>query len=66
MTRWALSGRLRIRRVGRRILTSRAAVAEMLETFNAPAATIPAVHEPREDVRQAGQEAAARIAGGEA
>jgi hypothetical protein len=41
-------------------------VAELLEAFNAPAVTMPAAPEPREDVRQAGQEAAARIAGGEA
>ncbi len=64
VTRWALSGRLPFRRVGRRLLVTRTAVRELLEAFNAPPAPVgAAAREPRADVQQAGAEAHARIAG---
>jgi hypothetical protein len=60
--RMAMAGRLEHRRFGRRVLTSREAVARLVESFNAPRPPLTAQREPRADVRQAGAEAAERIA----
>lgn len=60
--RMAVAGRLEHRRFGRRVLTSRAAVARLVDSFNAPTPSPTAQPEPRADVRQAGEEAAGRIA----
>lgn len=60
--RWALQGRLRTFKCGRRRLTTRDAVLEMLAAFNAPKDEAPAQTAPRSDVRRAGAAAAARIA----
>ena len=62
--RWALKGTLPCFRIGNRLLTTRAAVLQLLESFNAPnAPALPSANEPRADVKQAGEEAAARISG---
>ena len=60
--RWAQQGRLRTFKCGRRRLTTRDAVLEMLAAFNAPKDEAPAQTAPRSDVRRAGAAAAARIA----
>ena len=64
--RMAMAGRLEHRRFGRRVLTSREAVARLVESFNAPKPAPTAQREPRADVQQAGAEAAERIARAEA
>jgi len=60
--RMAMAGRLEHRRFGRRVLTSREAVARLVESFNAPKPAPTAQRQPRADVQQAGAEAAERIA----
>ena len=60
--RWAQQGKLRTFKCGRRRLTTRGAVLEMLAAFNAPKDEAPAQTAPRSDVRRAGAAAAARIA----
>ena len=61
--RWMTQGRLPSFHIGRRKFTTRSAVQQLLESFNAPkAAATTAAPEPRADVAQAGAEAAARIA----
>ena len=62
LIRWAQQGRLRTFKCGRRRLTTRGAVLEMLAAFNAPKDEAPAQTAPRSDVRRAGAAAAARIA----
>ena len=65
--RWMTQGRLPSFRIGRRKFTTRSAVQQLLESFNAAEeAATTAAPEPRADVAQAGAEAAARIAGMEA
>jgi hypothetical protein len=64
--RMAMAGRLEHRRFGRRVLTSREAIARLVESFNAPKPAPTAPREPRADVQQAGAEAAERIARAEA
>ena len=62
--RWMEQERLQSFRIGRLRFTTRSAVQQLLESFNAPKpATTTAAPEPRADVAQAGVEAAARIAG---
>jgi hypothetical protein len=61
--RWMQQGRLHSFYIGRRKFTTRAAVQQLLESFNA---TKPASHaepQPRADVAAAGAAAAARIEG---
>ena len=61
--RWMQQGRLHSFYIGRLRFTTRSAVQQLLESFNAPkAAATTAAPEPRADVAQAGAEAAARIA----
>lgn len=61
--RWMQQGRLPYRRVGRRRFTTRTAVLQLLEAFNArPTAAAAEPPAPRQDVQQAGAEAAERIA----
>ena len=61
--RWMQQGRLHSFHIGRRKFTTRAAVQQLLESFNATNAAPEAEAPPRADVQQAGAEAAARIAG---
>ena len=61
--RWMQQGRLHSFHIGRRKFTTRAAVQQLLESFNAPKPAPQAAAQPRADVAQAGAEAAARIAG---
>lgn len=61
--RWMQQGRLRSFHIGRRRFTTREAVQQLLESFNAPKPAPQAAAQPRADVAQAGAEAAARIAG---
>jgi hypothetical protein len=61
--RWMQQGRLHSFHIGRRRFTTRAAVQQLLESFNAAREAQPAEPQPRADVVQAGEAAAARIAG---
>lgn len=61
--RWMQQGRLRSFHIGRRRFTTREAVQQLLESFNAEKPATLAKAQPRADVAQAGAEAAARIAG---
>ena len=61
--RWMQQGRLRSFYIGRRKFTTREAVQQLLESFNAEKPVPHAAAQPRADVAQAGAEAAARIAG---
>ena len=61
--RWMQQGRLRSFYIGRRKFTTREAVLQLLESFNAEKPAPQAEAQPRADVVQAGAEAAARIAG---
>ena len=61
--RWMQQGRLRSFYIGRRKFTTREAVLQLLESFNAEKPAPQAEAQPRADVAQAGAEAAARIAG---
>lgn len=61
--RWMQQGRLHSFHIGRRKFTTRAAVQQLLESFNAEKPAAQAEAQPRADVAQAGAEAAARIAG---
>ena len=60
--RWMQQGRLHSFHIGRRKFTTRAAIQQLLEAFNAPKPDPIAPREPRADVQQAGAAAAARIA----
>jgi hypothetical protein len=60
--RWMQQGRLCSFNIGRRKFTTRAAVQQLLESFNPPAQPIGAPHQPRADVAAAGAAAAERIA----
>jgi hypothetical protein len=59
--RWMQQGRLCSFNIGRRKFTTRAAVQQLLESFNTPAQPIGAPHQPRADVAAAGAAAAHRI-----
>jgi hypothetical protein len=61
--RWMAQGKLPRTTVGRRHFTTRTAVQQLLESFNAPKPALTLRHQPRADVQQAGAEAAARIEG---
>lgn len=61
--RWMQQGRLRSFHIGRRKFTTREAVQQLLESFNAAKTAPQSEAQPRADVAQAGAEAAARIAG---
>ena len=64
--RWMQQGRLHSFHIGRRKFTTRAAIQQLLEAFNAPKPALTLQRQPRADVQQAGAEAAARIEGMEA
>ena len=61
--RWMEQDRLYWFRIGRRRFTTRTAVQQLLEAFNAPKPAPQAAAEPRADVMAAGAAAAARIEG---
>jgi hypothetical protein len=61
--RWMQQGRLHSFHIGRRKFTTRAAVQQLLESFNAAPPAPQAERQPRADVAEAGEAAAARIAG---
>ena len=61
--RWMQQGKLHSFYIGRRKFTTRTAVQQLLEAFNAPPQPLDAAPQPRPDVTQAGEAAAARIAG---
>jgi hypothetical protein len=61
--RWMEQDRLHWFRIGRRRFTTRTAVQQLLESFNASKPALTQQLQPRADVQQAGAEAAARIEG---
>lgn len=61
--RWMQQGKLASFHIGHRKFTTREAVQQLLESFNAAKTAPQSEAQPRADVAQAGAEAAARIAG---
>jgi hypothetical protein len=61
--RWMEQDRLHWFRIGRRRFTTRTAVQQLLESFNAAKVAQTNPPQPRADVQQAGADAAARIEG---
>ncbi len=61
--RWMQQGRLHSFHIGRRKFTTRAAVQQLLESFNAAPPAPQAERQPRADVAEAGEAAAARVTG---